>query len=222
MGKIKTYLYEKTGLFVDWDQLKKLPEIDTLIDIGVGEGGTPDFYERYPNAELILIDPLNEALNFAETNLKSRKYTFHQTAVGEKIKTALINVEESIDRSSLLEVTKINDEFDIIEKREINMQTLDNLICDPIKLGKIGIKIDAEGYELKIINGAQNVLKYVDFVVAEVRHNIESYKDQYKLKDFVQLMMKNNFVLSRIITAKPLIADLCFEKISDLSFNIAE
>ena len=43
-----------------WDQLKKLPEIDTLIDIGVGDIGTPMLYERFPNQKLILVDPLDE------------------------------------------------------------------------------------------------------------------------------------------------------------------
>ena len=66
------YFYKKTGLYIDWDQLTKLPEIDTLIDIGVGNEGTPDFYERFSNSKLILIDPLEEAYKFALENLKYR------------------------------------------------------------------------------------------------------------------------------------------------------
>ena len=38
------YFYEETGMYIDWPQLKKLPEIDTLIDIGVSDWGTPDLY----------------------------------------------------------------------------------------------------------------------------------------------------------------------------------
>ena len=41
MKKITKYLYEDTGMFIDWSQLDQLPEIDTLIDIGVGIDGTP-------------------------------------------------------------------------------------------------------------------------------------------------------------------------------------
>ena len=51
------YFYEETGMFIDWKQLEKLPEIDTLIDIGVGPNGTKDLYERFPSAQKILIDP---------------------------------------------------------------------------------------------------------------------------------------------------------------------
>ena len=30
-------IYKRTGLFIDWDQLESLPEIDTLIE---NQGGT--------------------------------------------------------------------------------------------------------------------------------------------------------------------------------------
>ena len=32
--------HTKTGMYIDWQQLESLPEIDTLIDIGVGVDGT--------------------------------------------------------------------------------------------------------------------------------------------------------------------------------------
>ena len=35
--------YNKTGMYIDWQQIESLPEIDTLIDIGVGTHGTEDF-----------------------------------------------------------------------------------------------------------------------------------------------------------------------------------
>ena len=66
---VKEYFYKKTGLYIDWDQLKKLPEIDTLVDIGVGDIGTPILYERFPKQKLILIDPLDEAENYIKNNL---------------------------------------------------------------------------------------------------------------------------------------------------------
>ena len=40
------YFRDETGMYIDWDKLNKLPQIDTLIDIGVGPMGTPDLY--YP------------------------------------------------------------------------------------------------------------------------------------------------------------------------------
>ena len=97
------------------------------------------------------------------------------------------------------------------------MKTLDSLLKDVSNLGKLGIKIDTEGYELEVILGAKETLKKSKFVIAEVRHNHESYEGCYKLHDFIEAMRKNDYQLSMIFTAKPLIADLCFQPINDLN-----
>ena len=46
----KKLFYKETGMYIDWGQIKKLPKVDTLIDIGVGTNGTPDLYEYFNSA----------------------------------------------------------------------------------------------------------------------------------------------------------------------------
>ncbi len=213
---MKKYFYERTGMYVDWPQIKKLPSIDTLIDIGVGKEGTPELYERFPNANLILIDPIEEAESFAKRHLSSRQYSFFNYGVGEREEIQTLNIEDEIGRSTLLKVTEINFEGEPIRKKQIQVKTLDVICRDIINLGKIGIKIDTEGYELNIIKGAKEVLKKTSFVIAEVRHNHKSFDKQYEMFEFIDEMHSNGFILSIILTAKPLIADLCFERKKDL------
>ena len=216
MKKITKYLYEDTGMFIDWSQLDQLPEIDTLIDIGVGIDGTPEFYDRFPDSKLILIDPLNESEEYAKKNLFDRDYTYYKYAVGEEDSNMVINIEKEIGRSTLLDVTQINYEGLPIKKITIPIRRLDDLIKNHDLLGNIGIKIDTEGFELNVIKGAKDILKFTNFLVAEVRHNHESFKGQYKLYQFINEMQKNGFILTNIITAKPLIADLCFQPLAKL------
>ena len=57
--------YTKTGMYVDWQQIESLPKIDTLIDIGVGPKGTENLYRVFKDTNLILIDPIDEAKEYA-------------------------------------------------------------------------------------------------------------------------------------------------------------
>jgi len=212
---IKKY-YEETGMFVDWGQLKNLPEIDTLIDIGVGPNGTPELYSRFPNANLILIDPLQEAKDYAYNNLHGRDYTFYQMAVGNADGLeSIINVQKELGGSSILKVADINYIDNNNDKRIITINKLDTLMKDGTEYGNLGIKVDVEGYELDVIKGGRETLKLAKFVLAEVRHNYESFQGVYSLPEFVYEMQSNGFMLTMVITAKPFITDLCFQPILD-------
>ena len=212
------YFYKETGMYIDWEQLKSLPDIDTFIDVGVGADGTPDLYQKFQEKKLVLIDPLDEAEKFYKENMQEVDAVFFKTALGESAGSLKINIEENIGRSTILDVSDINFEGNPVEQREIPVNTLDDLLKND-HLGKIGIKIDTEGYELNVILGAKKTLSTTKFVIAEVRHNHESFNGVYKLHEFISEMHKNGFVLSMILTAKPFIADLCFEPIKELDKN---
>ncbi|MDC0951332.1 FkbM family methyltransferase, partial [Candidatus Pelagibacter sp.] len=192
--------YEETGMYIDWQQLDRLPEIDTLIDIGVGVHGTEDLYNRFKNAKLILIDPIDEAKEYAHKLSKKREVNFFQNALGRKdgIEKEM-KLQKDKGFSSFLEISEINMKDDYVEKRKLIIKKLDTIIDKKEELGKIGIKIDTEGFELDVILGATETLKHSKFVIAEVRHNHESLKEVYKLQEFMDLMSKNNFSLSMIL-----------------------
>ena len=208
--------YKKTGMYVDFSQINKLPNINTLIDIGVGPGGTPDLYKRFINSKLILIDPLDESKNYAKKLGKHRPVTFYQFALGNTEVYKNLHVTKNLGNSSLLKVSKINYKYAPIKKKIIKIKKLDKLLINKKNLGKIGIKIDTEGFELEVIKGASETLKYTKFLIAEVRHNHKSFEKLYKMHEFINLMHKNHFILTMILTAKPFIADLCFQPYKDL------
>jgi FkbM family methyltransferase len=213
---------DDTGMYIDWNQLKDLPEIDTLIDVGVGPGGTPELYERFGKAGIVLIDPLAESKSALTGTLQNRKATFVCAAAGKINGQRVINVESTLERSTFLSVTSINFESEPVEQRLVEMRTLDQIVGDVEKsqfgpLGSLGIKIDTEGFELSIILGAQETLKNAKFVIAEVRHNHVTYDEGYKLHEFGIEMSAQGYVLTKIFTAKPFIADLCYQPIADLN-----
>lgn len=207
--------YKKTGMYIDWQQISQLPNIDNFIDIGVGEG-TPLFWKKYKNKRLICIDPLDIAEQVVKKDLKNLNYSFHKIAVGSKKSSKILKVEKEIGRSTLLSVTKKNFEGKPIKKIKTQIKTLDQVIKETKTSGSYGIKIDVEGYELEVLKGAKLTLKKSKFVIVEARHNHLTFQNQYKLSDLFIYMSLNKFVLTNILTAKPFIADLCFQQIKSV------
>jgi FkbM family methyltransferase len=210
--------YEKTGMYMDWAQISRLPEIDTLIDIGVGVKGTPELYSRFPTQNLLLFDPLFEAEEYARRELVNRQFRFFQIGLGSKETSLVLNTEKNLDRSSLLRTTEINAE-EYVEPRVVEIKTLDSIIekvADELRLGKIGIKIDTEGFELEVIRGAERTLSQTEFVILEARHNHDSFEGQYSLRELSLQMNQVGFVLSMVLSAKPFICDLCFVPVTGM------
>jgi len=197
----KILFYKETGMFINWKQLNFLPEIDTYIDIGFGPQGSPDLLKKFHDKRLILIDPLFESEQFVRLSLKKDSFTFYNVCVGSFNGYVNLNVEENMARSTLMEVTDINFDSEVIDKRKVKIYTLDKIMelyqnekTQQSQLGRIGIKIDTEGYELEAIKGMSQTLTKVKFLLIEARHNHTSFKDQYKLKDLTTLMHNNNFI----------------------------
>lgn len=207
-----TKFYEKTGMYVDWDQLNRLPDIDLFIDIGVGPKGTPQLWEKYARKKIFCIDPLDEARDITNKLLEGSDFKFFQFALGSTPGRMFLNVEENKGRSSLLNVTEINQESKDIVKQEVDVVRLDELLKDDVSNEKIGMKIDTEGYELEVLKGATEMLKKTTFVLAEVRHNHTSFTGQYGFMAFNKFMADHDFYPSIVFTAKPFIIDICYEK----------
>ena len=140
----------------------------TLIDVGVARG-TPDLYDAFPQAQLVLVEPVSEFGQDIGRILASRKGAYFPVALGSEAGHREIRIEPrrplltSFYRRHKLERT--GDEPII---RMVPVQTLDSILADGKVPRPYGLKIDAEGSELEVIRGATNTLLDTEFVIAEV------------------------------------------------------
>ena len=83
---------------------------------------------------------------------------------------------------------------DFFKKIELKIISLDSYFSD-YNLNKIDLlKIDTEGFEYEVLQGIQKNMKNVNYILFE-HHYDDMIKKNYKFKDIIQLLKRNNFKL---------------------------
>lgn len=175
----------------------------TVIDVGVAYG-TPDqsrngLYASFPDAYFVLIEPLKEFEPYLQDILKNYKGIYLITALGSKEEIRVINVEPGwTERSSMFNRTSLELTGDSLSQREVPVTTLDILLGQHRFEPPFGLKIDTEGFEYRIIEGASDLLRHTEFVIAEVSV-ANRFEGGYSFADFIELMRSHHFHLCDIL-----------------------
>jgi FkbM family methyltransferase len=173
----------------------------TIIDVGVAHG-TPSFYAAFPDAYRVLIEPLVEW----EANLvrwtDEVRGEYHLTAVGARAGTITINLcPECLQMSSVYEFGRDWRPPGGTEEREVPLTTLDQLLEERSWRPPYGLKLDTEGTEYEVAEGATKLLEQTQFVIAELmiaRH----YESPHSFADFVGLMDARGFAFTDALDGK--------------------
>ncbi len=144
-------------------------DVRTIVDIGVYRG-TLQLYRAFPDAELILIDPLAEARVVAEKVARYRDVKFVEMGVGDREMAIDLHVPPGENRSGsslLRRNVHIRRKRELI-RREVAVRPLDKIMAEADLPPPYGVKIDTEGYERFVMAGAQETLRQTRFVIIEV------------------------------------------------------
>ncbi|HUD19667.1 MAG TPA: FkbM family methyltransferase [Patescibacteria group bacterium] len=162
----------------------------TVIDVGVATG-TYELYKTFPKARHFLIEPLREF----ESDLKQISAMYGAeyiiAAAGPRSGTMEINVHPDLLGSSVFKETD-GSYVDGIA-RNIPIITIDAQCRKKHMDGPYLIKIDVQGAELLVLEGAKNVLKQTEVIILEV-HFFHFYKNAPQFFDIVNFLNKYGFV----------------------------
>lgn len=179
--------------------VKDISPPETIIDIGSNKGQFILLIEKiFPNKTIYSFEPIEEMINKQRKFFRYKKnITFYNVALGSSIKLKEFLITNRMDSSSFLRImegTNKNQNYKVVEKRNIKIETLDNLllkekICHPIL-----VKMDVQGYELEVLKGASDLLKKIDYLLVEVSEN-EMYQNQPTEKIMIEYLKNLNFKL---------------------------
>ena len=201
-------------------------EFKTIIDIGANRGMfTKTANYLFPEAKIIAFEPLKscfeqltmlqklipglECYNIALSNSEGEEEIFHSAW----------DYSSSLLEMDLLHKNAFPESADYL-KEKVKIATMDDVINIKKYKTPILMKIDVQGYEGYVIEGAKKTLESIDYLICEMSFQ-SLYKNQILFDNQFNLIIKNGFeFLGPISTNKhpktklPLQIDGLFKRIS--------
>lgn len=186
-------------------KLLTLHNIDVVIDIGANAGQYGSLLrEMGYKGRILSFEPLANAFKLLQdVASKDPNWDVVNSAMGDKDEESTINISSNSFSSSLLDMNNnyITEATNVhyTGTESITVRRLDSIFSDYIdpKRDDLFIKIDAQGYEGKILAGAQDSIKYVKGIQIEMPL-AEMYKGQTLFMPLLQRLYELGFELQSL------------------------
>ncbi len=158
-----------------------------IVDVGASFGTFPRIANYFvPNCQIYSVEMVEESFDILKSNCKHfRNIDITRTAIGKE--SGNVNYSFDPDYPEGGNINLVN----YTNSGSVKQTTLDRFI-ETKKIQHISLlKIDAEGYESKILSAATKALKKTDIVVVETQFEIGN------LTEVLNIMDRSNFYLDR-------------------------
>lgn len=140
-------------------------KIATVIDVGVAYG-TDELYEHFNSSNILLIEPIAEWENKLIEFKARYKADYVIAAAGSTNSEMIINVHSILSDSSVFH--EIDGPLVDGQKRIVPLRRIDDLCKERELPGPFLIKLDVQGAELLVMDGATSILDETEIVIIEV------------------------------------------------------
>ena len=185
-GKGLSHVIRRISVSYHLDSLELLPG-DLVVDCGANIGALY-LYLKNQYSDLVRYVAFEPGgLEFQCLSRNVGNSIVYQTALSEIDGEVMFFYSPDNADSSLIEPK------DFTERQIVNGARLDTIFQERIKL----LKIDAEGAELEVIKGAQNLLEHIEYITVDLGFERGKSEDSTLIEVF-DFLSKNNFCAIKI------------------------
>ena len=204
----------------------KEKNIDCVFDVGANEGQFTKELRYYGfEGKILSFEPIlsvHEKL-LKNSNKDNEWEVYKPVALGNQNIDNFINISKNSVSSSILDISAEHVENApdsiFVEKQSIQERKLDDIFPElNVKEKNLFLKIDTQGYEFKVIQGAEKILKEFKGILVEVSlsHLYEGQKNWLEIIEFIKSKGFSLWSVDRGFSnkknGKTLQIDLCFFK----------
>lgn len=176
----------------------KAADIETVLDVGAHTGEFASAIRIIlPKAQIYSFEPLSDCYQrMLNRFAKDKRFQAFCVALGDQRGQTNLWRSSSTKSSSVLPMNDFHKRvFPWTAQTThltVQMETLDNYVGKLELARKALLKIDVQGYEYRVLQGGQQILKQVDYVLVEVSFK-PLYKGQASFDDVYNLLVAEGF-----------------------------
>jgi FkbM family methyltransferase len=182
-------------------------KINLVLDIGANQGqyGTSLRNTVGYKGRIVSFEPLRDAFTILQqTAARDPLWESHNIAFGDSAGTATINISANSHSSSLLPVSartlEIEPSAGYVGTQDVVVYRLDSVLDRFAEPGdRIFLKIDTQGYELKILSGASGVINRFALIQLETSF-FEVYHGEALICDVIKYLDNIGY---RVVSIEP-------------------
>ena len=174
-----------------------------IFDVGAYVGDTiKKFNSSFPESDIHAFEPFDESFSLLKNRFqKTDKIFLNNIAIGDhSLANMKMYITQNKGSSSLLEPTKDANEFwegtPLSTQKEVKVETITiDKYCQQYNIESIDIlKIDVQGNELRVLQGAKRMLKEkrVNLIFTEISI-APNYKEQSEIDEVIKLLRENKY-----------------------------
>lgn len=183
----------------------KQKKIECIIDVGANSGQYGTFLRKIGYDGYILsFEPVRHVFEKLQATAQNdEKWRCFEYALGEKEEDKEINVYRSTVFSSFLAANdyskNIWNSLNDVHTETVRVRRLEDLYPDLMKdiavSGGCMLKMDTQGYDLNVFNGARGILSNIDVLQSEIS-TINVYESMPDGLDMLKLFKENGYYIS--------------------------
>jgi FkbM family methyltransferase len=183
---------------VEHEAIPLCADFQTVIDAGANRGQFALFAaRRFPQAALLCFEPLRQpGMQLRRAVGNSGRLKLWEVALGTANEESEFHVSAADDSSSLLPIgPRQREAFPGTEQRsvqKVQVRRLDHLLESTELAAPVLLKIDVQGGELGVLEGAEAILSSVDAILVEVSF-VELYAGQPLVDDIWDHLRRHGF-----------------------------
>lgn len=176
-------------------------KIDTLLDVGANKGQYAIQMRRLGyDKKLLSFEPQQDAFNvLKKVATKDPQWEVYDYALGDENTNSSIHIADNSFSSSILNMLPAHlesaPESKYVGNQEIEIKKLDSIfdtLCSPS--ASVMLKIDTQGYEKNVIDGAEESLKSIKIIQLEMSI-LPLYENEILYIEMIQYLKARGFEL---------------------------